>query len=123
MSQNAGDNSSTAWASVTITIAEDGEVCFWFGGESESGWDFFRFLIDGAEQVEESGDVSWREVCYAVSAGERTFRWEYEKDGSLDVGRDRFAVDDVRLPPILEACDDGDTDPGDGCNSNCLLEG
>ena len=122
VSQNAGDHSSTAWAVLNLGIAEDGEVCFWFSGESESGYDFFRFLIDGIEQIEESGTVSWREVCYAVSAGDRTFRWEYEKDSSLNSGRDRFAVDDVRFPPIVEACDDGNTDPGDGCGSNCLVE-
>jgi len=40
----------------------------------------------------------------------------------VNSGLDRFAIDDVRFPMVLEACDDGNTDAGDGCNTNCFTE-
>jgi cysteine-rich repeat protein len=121
-SQNEGRASTTAWIELPLTVMEDGEVCFWYVGESEGCCDHFRFLVDGVEQISDSGTVPWTLACSPVTAGSRTFRWEYSKDFSVDSGADRFAIDDVLLPMTAEACDDGNVDDGDGCSSTCLVE-
>ena len=101
----------------------DGEVCFWYRGESESCCDHFYFRIDGTSEMSASGTVStWTRQCSPVTAGSQTVRWEYDKDYSVDTGADRFTIDDVTFPMTLEECDDGGTAAGDGCNSNCLNE-
>ena len=105
-----------------LTVVIDGEICFWYAGESESGFDYFRFSIDGADLLSTSGTTSWTEACYPVTAGARTFRWQYSKDSSVSTGRDRYAIDDVRFPLIAEACDDGNVLSGDGCSMHCFAE-
>jgi cysteine-rich repeat protein len=121
-SQNAGHHTSRAWVQVPLTLAEAGEVCFWYAGVSESGWDKFRFLIDGEVFLERDGTVTWRQNCTTVTAGSHLFGWEYVKDGSVSTGADRFMIDALEFPPALERCDDGNLDGGDGCGSNCQVE-
>jgi cysteine-rich repeat protein len=123
VSQNNGRASSTGWVELALTTVAAGRVCFWYRGVSESGYDYFNFLLDGTRLVHTSGTVAWTEACFDVpAAGAHTFRWEYTKDGSADTGADAFSIDDVRFPPVLETCDDGNTAAGDGCNTNCRTE-
>ncbi len=122
VSQNAGVDQSSARIKVSLTTIADGEICFWYSGESENRYDQFRFGIDDTALLVVSGLLSWREVCYAVAAGIHTFEWNYDKDSNGNTGVDRFAIDDIRFPPIAEQCDNGEYIPSDGCNSNCLSE-
>jgi cysteine-rich repeat protein len=122
VSGNGGLASTTSWVEIPLTTVADGNVCFWYAGESESCCDHLYFRIDGTTQLTAQGAVAWTEACYAVTAGAHTFRWEYSKDSSVNTGLDRFAIDDVRFPPVLETCDDGNATAGDGCNTNCRVE-
>jgi hypothetical protein len=65
--------------------------------DSESGWDYLRVAIDGIQQFQISGSQNWTPVTFPLSAGTRTIRWSYTKDGSVSVGQDRGWVDNVRV--------------------------
>jgi cysteine-rich repeat protein len=121
-SQNGGRASTTSWVEVPLTTVAPGRICFWYQGESESCCDHLYFRLDGTTLLTAQGTVAWTEACYDVPVGTHVFRWEYSKDASIDTGTDRFVIDDVRFPPVLETCDDGNTAVGDGCNSNCRSE-
>ena len=66
--------------------------------------------------------MAWTAFCFGVAAGAHTYRWEYAKDGSTDDHGDSYSIDDVRLPPGTEICDDGNLAPGDGCDARCRSE-
>jgi len=70
-------------------------VQFWYRVSSESGWDFFRFLIDGVQQLEASGEGVWTQsaVFDVTGATELTFR--YVKDPSTTAGLDAAFIDDL----------------------------
>ena len=124
VSQNAGRASSTGWVELPLTTVAAGSVCFWYRGESESGYDYFNFVLDGVQVSHISGShTAWAEACFDVpTPGPHSFRWEYTKDGSVDTGNDAWSIDDVRFPPVAETCDDGNTVAGDGCSSTCRIE-
>ena len=122
-SGNGGLYSTTSWAELSHASVVDGQVCFWYRGSSESSYDYFRFRVDGTERLSRSGSyTTWTDFCYAVAAGTHTYRWEYTKDGSVDSGEDRYMIDDLRLPSLVEECDDGNTTSGDGCDEFCRNE-
>ena len=47
-----------------------------------------------------SGEESWSEVSYPVTAGTHTFKWVYEKDIFVTGGNDCAWVDYIVFPPI-----------------------
>lgn len=87
-------HSQTTDATVTVP---DGmtSVQFWHRVSSESGFDFFRFLIDGAVQFSTSGNGTWTQSSvYAVTPGQvLTFR--YTKDGSDVANLDAAFIDEL----------------------------
>jgi hypothetical protein len=87
-------HSQTSDAIVTVPAGAT-SVQFWYRVSSESGFDFFRFLIAGSQQFQASGTVGWTQsAAYAVTPGQQvTFR--YLKDGSDTHGEDAAYIDDV----------------------------
>lgn len=77
---------------------QGGNISFDVRVSSETNWDFFRFFIDGVQQVQLSGEVAWNTRSYAVSTGTHTFKWQFDKDGSVDGGSDTAWIDSVVLP-------------------------
>lgn len=75
-----------------------GTFSFSYKVSSESGWDFFRFYIDGVEVLEASGEIDWTEFSTTLSSGEHTFKWEYSKDGSQSDGADKIWIANITLP-------------------------
>lgn len=83
-----------------------GNITFDRKVSSESGFDCFRFLIDGVQQavggtcgaLGASGEVPWGPVSVPVSAGTHTLIWSYEKDSSVMAGKDAAWIDSVVLP-------------------------
>ena len=63
-------------------------LSFNYATDSESCCDRLNFYIDGVLQADYGGATSWTLVSFSIVPGLHTFRWEYEKDGSVDVGRD-----------------------------------
>ncbi|MBC8526418.1 MAG: hypothetical protein H8D22_06050, partial [Candidatus Cloacimonetes bacterium] len=77
-----------------------GTISFYRKVSSESGYDFLRFIIDGNQQGQWAGEVSWSEVSFPVSSGMHTFKWSYEKDIYVSSGSDCAWIDYIIFPPV-----------------------
>ncbi len=84
---------------LTIDILADGEISFYRKVSSENNWDWLRFYIDNVQKGEWSGDAAWNQEAYPVTTGTHTFKWSYQKDGSVSNGSDCAWVDDIQFPP------------------------
>lgn len=96
-----------------------GNICFRVYGSSEVN-DKFAFFVDGIKKFE-GVNLSWQLTCTAVSEGQHTLMWQYTKNGSTNGGEDRYFLDDISIP-LVEACDDGNSTDGDGCNGLCTSD-
>ena len=85
---------------INLYIINSGEISFYRKVSSESSYDYLRFYIDGSEQGSWSGDISWGEENYSVSEGNHTFKWAYEKDGSVSSGSDCAWIDYIIFPTV-----------------------
>lgn len=99
-STNYQRNSSTAEMSITKTSTVNDSISFYYVVSSESGYDFFKFYIDGEEQMSASGRnvTAWTRKSFAVPAGQHTYKFTYEKDYNTNSGSDRAWVDDIIFP-------------------------
>jgi hypothetical protein len=93
-------NSQTSELILTVDVITDGTISFYRKVSSESSWDYLKFFIDGSLQEQWSGTVSWSEVSYPVTVGDRTFKWQYYKDGSVSSGSDCAWVDYIIFPAL-----------------------
>ncbi|MBC8320645.1 MAG: T9SS type A sorting domain-containing protein [Bacteroidetes bacterium] len=98
------DQQST-WMTLIYDVYTADSISFYAMVSSEQAYDFFRFYIDGVLKVNWSGEMPWQRVSFPVSAGTRTFRWQYSKDYSVTNGEDCARVDYIvlPLPPITSA--------------------
>jgi len=85
---------------ISMETTADGEISFFRKVSSENSYDYLRFFIDSSEKNAWSGEQNWTEFSYAVSAGFHTFKWAFEKDGSVSDGSDCGWVDFIELPPL-----------------------
>ncbi len=90
--------SASAWFQTTVTGMNT--VSFWWKVSSEPANDRLRFLIDGNEQQNISGEVDWQWRVFNIAAGSHALRWEYVKNGSVNGGLDRAWVDQVVVGPL-----------------------
>ena len=79
--------------SVTVNVPRDGVMAFYGKISCESNWDYGYFYIDGVEKGSYTGAGSWVERTFPITAGEHTFKWSYQKDGSVNNNDDCFYVD------------------------------
>ncbi len=88
---------------LTIDVSMDGEVSFWYKVSSEPSYDFLRFYIDDVEMNRWSGTSvsSWQFISYPIAAGQRTIKWAYTKDVSVNSGSDCAWVDYISFPSSL----------------------
>ena len=106
-------NQNTSLEVTLDCISQD--IRFYHKVSSESNYDYLEFYIDGVLKGSWSGSVDWSQVSYPVSAGSRTFKWTYSKDGSLSSGYDTAWIDDIEFPVEDEIiCPDADLS-GDCC--------
>ena len=87
-----GDNQSS-W--LQTTVIGPGELSFYWKVSSETGFDKFRFSINGIRYSEISGLVDWRQFSTTIPEGVHTLRWTYSKDPSGNSGNDAGWVDKV----------------------------
>ncbi|MBD3404133.1 hypothetical protein GF420_14675 [candidate division GN15 bacterium] len=106
-SGDIGDGQTSELIITLDNLAED-SISFYYKVSSESGYDYLRFYIDGIEQGEWAGSVDWTMVSYPTDSGSHTFRWAFEKDGSVSSGADAGWIDLISFPAV-----DSDKD-GDG---------
>lgn len=81
-------------------VGTSGTLSFFKRVSSESNYDYLRFFIDGVEQDSWSGEEAWSMEEYEVTEGLHTFKWEYDKDGSVSSGSDAAWVDYIIFPPM-----------------------
>jgi len=109
----SGDTTHNQSSELTLqaqVISAD-EITFYRKVSSESSYDYLRFYIDGVQQEQWAGTLSWSQVSYPVSAGYHEFKWSYEKDGSVDGGSDCAWIDYIELPPLGETQPDISINP------------
>ncbi|MGI5288023.1 hypothetical protein ACQEVF_32425 [Nonomuraea polychroma] len=70
-------------------------VQFWYRVSSESGFDFFRFLLGGTQQFQASGTVGWTQSAVYDVTAVSTITFRYLKDVSDTAGEDAAYVDDI----------------------------
>jgi hypothetical protein len=98
-------DSQVAILELTLLYPGDGTISFTHKEDTESNYDELFFHIDGVEQAVWSGSNAGAPAYVIdVPAGTHTFRWTYDKDGSISTGADRVWIDDLvatggRIPP------------------------
>ena len=93
-------HSQTSCVSITQTTIA-GLLVFHYKTSSES-FDYLKFYIDGSVNKTASGSTGWTKYVATVSSsGSHTFKWCYEKDGSVSSGSDAVWIDEILMP--LEA--------------------
>lgn len=97
-SGNSNVNSSTSALQIVIDAPADGEVSYYSKVSSESGYDFFKFYLDGAEMESRSGNGAWALSTWPITAGSHTLTFTYEKDYSQKSGSDCAWIDNISFP-------------------------
>ncbi len=75
-------------------------LTFWWKVSSQTNSDRLRFVVNGVERANISGEVNWRQISVPISNISATVRWEYRKDASGAAGQDRAWVDRIQLLAI-----------------------
>lgn len=88
---------------ITLTTVGNDSIHFARKVSSEETYDFLRFYIDNVLQDEWSGEEDWNTVSYAVSEGDHTLLWSYEKDFSMSSGNDCSWIDNIIFPTTTVA--------------------
>ena len=97
-SQTGLSRNQTSAMQITINSFQAGNISYFRKVSSEANWDKFKFYIDGTEMESQSGTLSWSQASFPVTAGTHTYKFEYSKDGSQDIGSDCAWVDNVIFP-------------------------
>ena len=104
---HAANSTSDLELNITST---DGEISFYAKVASEPSYDFFKFYIDGNQQLSYSGGVvsagnntytdtcTWLRYSYPITAGTHTIKFSFTKDAYVDGGSDCAKVDDITWP-------------------------
>ena len=88
--------------SIVRNFCANDSISFYRKVGSESGWNFFNFYIDGALISHESGVINWSRLSFPVTAGNHTFKWEYDKDGSVNTEPDCAWIDYIVFPAVTD---------------------
>ncbi|MDO9577418.1 MAG: C25 family cysteine peptidase, partial [Candidatus Cloacimonadales bacterium] len=83
-----------------IDVTMDGDLSFWRTVSSEANYDYLKFFIDGSLIEQWSGDVTWEEETYNITAGSHILEWRYDKDLVLSGGTDCARLDYILFPPL-----------------------
>jgi hypothetical protein len=97
-SAQAGSIGHEKTSSISVTLTcRAGNIRFYRKVSSED-YDYLNFYIDGKLEGSWSGEEDWEQVIFPVTAGTRTFKWEYTKDPSSSGGEDTAWIDDIVFP-------------------------
>lgn len=89
-------HNSTNWIQTTVSGGPLA-IAFWWKVSSQTNADRLRFLIDGREAANISGEMNWHQRSFPLSNVNSVVRWEYTKNGSGSAGLDRAWVDRVEF--------------------------
>ena len=111
-SGNKGVHSTSSVVTLTLSMREGDELRFRARVSSENNYDKFYFKVNGTDNFDRSGDVSWFSHSYtAPEDGEYSFEWRYTKDTNVNKLEDAAYLDDVEFitaaPPIVPGDSNG----------------
>ncbi len=96
---------------LTINMLAGESLSFEYRVSSESGYDQFRFVVNGSVLESGYGETDWLTYTYtAPSDGNYIFEWRYSKDASVDSGSDCVWVDNVSYSGGAAQYELGDVD-------------
>ena len=95
-SSNWSEDSTTSFFTLQLPMQAGETLTFRYRASSENNYDFFRFYVDGTQQVQASGNTSWTNFTFtATTTKTYLFKWAFEKDYSAASNDDSAYVDDV----------------------------
>lgn len=101
---NSLANNELTFMEYVVTVpANGGRVSFAYSTSTEINFDWFRFYVNGAAEVEANGINGYTTVTIPLNPGVQTLRWEYSKDNVFNAGADKVYVDDILITEIGEA--------------------
>ena len=97
-------NNQFSELSVEYNVLHQGSISFSAKTSSEQGssgtiYDYLIFYIDNEQIILIGGESEWDEYSFAVTPGQHTFRWVYEKDQAGSSGDDCAWIDHIIFPP------------------------
>ena len=98
LQSGAISHSSSTELILNYNVQADDQFVFYYKVSSENNYDKLYFYIDNNEQNVWSGNVEWTRAEYNVTEGNHTFKWKYQKDGSVSNGSDCAWIDYVVFP-------------------------
>ena len=75
---------------------------FDFRTETEAGWDFLEFWVNGERRERWSGVNGWQTYVFNLSAGKNRMEWRFSRDRTFGGTRDAVWIDDLDLPETVE---------------------
>lgn len=99
------DDYGTTSLYISVTVAQEAPVSFYYKVSSEANYDKLHFYIDNNEKGNWSGEVAWTQASYTIPAGTHTLKWEYTKDVYSTSGSDCAWIDNVVFPPTTVITD------------------
>jgi hypothetical protein len=92
-----GANSTQTYITYATNVPANGFISYQWKVSSESNYDFCRFFIDGANQINISGEVNYQEIKKPITPGSHVFKWAYTKDATVSGGADTCWLDEVKF--------------------------
>lgn len=93
------DDYGTTSLYISVTVAQEAPVSFYYKVSSEADYDKLHFYIDDSEKGNWSGEVAWTQASYTIPTGSHILKWEYTKDVYSTSGSDCAWIDNVVFPP------------------------
>lgn len=94
-------DSKSSSMQIRVFYPENGKITFAYRVSSESGYDFFDFLMDEEKILRKSGTIPWTNASWPVSQGWHTFTWKYSKDNNTSRGKDAAWIDNLLMIPAI----------------------
>lgn len=91
----SGDIDDSQASILTFTAPFDGFLSFWWRVDSESGYDFLEWRINGVFQSRITGLKDWQQVIDVPLVTDDVVEWIYKKDNSVSRGADAGWIDDI----------------------------
>jgi len=71
--------------------------------ESEAGWDYLEFRVNGELRERWSGVSGWQTYVFNVPAGRNRFEWSFARDRTFGGTQDAVWIDNLDLPEVESA--------------------
>jgi len=75
---------------------------FDFRTETEAGWDFLEFWLNGERRERWSGVNGWQTFAFNLGAGPNRLEWRFSRDRTFGGSKDAVWIDNLDLPEAVE---------------------